>query len=98
MQCRFTVLRVAWEGRTELLDHECVGPEERELTCRETPKTKMPKKTKEPEELTSNVIQEAGAIVKVQLYMINYFLLAPKSHFSLKSTLKIFFCELKVEK
>ena len=92
MQCRFTVLRVAWEGRTELLDHECVGPEERELTCRETPNTKMPKKTKEPEEITSNVIQEAGAIVKVQ-YMILFSscIVAPKSQFSLKSTLNFFY-------
>ena len=33
MQCRFVVYSVPWEKRKDLLSHECVGLEEKIMTC-----------------------------------------------------------------
>lgn len=33
MQCRFVVYTVPWEKRKDLLSHECVGLEEKIMTC-----------------------------------------------------------------
>ena len=33
MQCRFVVYSVPWEKRKELVSHECVGLEEKIMSC-----------------------------------------------------------------
>lgn len=44
MNCKFVVYNVPWEKRKELLQHECVGLQERLLSC----KRSQPVKAAEP--------------------------------------------------
>ena len=53
MQCRFVVYSVPWEKRKDLLSHECVGLEEKIMTCERS----NPVKAKsEPDE--NNMVKE----------------------------------------
>ena len=44
MNCKFVVYNVPWEKRKELLQHECVGLQERVLSCERS----QPVKAAEP--------------------------------------------------
>ena len=59
MQCKFEVLSVPWEKKTELLTHECVGLKERKLSCH--PHPEVPYRMEKEE----NTIKETGVFTNV---------------------------------
>ena len=59
MKCRFVVYSVPWEKRKELQSHECVGLEEKILSCERSNPVKQVSK---PEQ---NVVEEMFIETKV---------------------------------
>ena len=65
MQCRFVVNSVPWEKRKDLISHECVGLEEKIMSCERNQPSKVASK---PDESNSVVDFEKQSKVKAGFF------------------------------